>query len=234
MCDVMPTILEDSGSERESLGSAENLQDQGGSEGNIALAAGACAPDYAAGSSTPDYTADAGTPDYAADACAKGHLDAPDSGGASGGGLRGEHRGETRDRGEIRGEDGTGDDEEGEQSIGTDAGMSSNLEQLMVSMLDERDRLMETLRDTQEKMQFLQQKFTELEKDRDLLQKQMECTTPQVLSHSTILHFSFLFLIFFSFSRYFLFSFLFSHPLFPPYLTFYFLSSFVDFLVFHS
>lgn len=55
-----------------------------------------------------------------------------------------------------------------------------NLEQLMLSMLEERDRLLETLRDTQEKLSLLEHRLSDAEKERDLLQKQFEAGVPQV------------------------------------------------------
>ena len=55
-----------------------------------------------------------------------------------------------------------------------------NLEQLRLSMLEERDRLLETLRDTQDKHTLLQHRLTDAEKERDLLQKQFETSVPQV------------------------------------------------------
>lgn len=60
------------------------------------------------------------------------------------------------------------------------SGDESNFEQLMVNMLDERDKLMETLRETQETLGATQAKLQEVEKDRNNLQKQMSATTPQV------------------------------------------------------
>ena len=60
------------------------------------------------------------------------------------------------------------------------SGDESNFEQLMVNMLDERDKLMETLRETQEALAGTQVKLQEVEKDRNNLQKQMSATTPQV------------------------------------------------------
>ena len=57
--------------------------------------------------------------------------------------------------------------------IGHDGSMEdNNFEQLMVNMLDERDKLMETLREAQENLAFNRSKLkeTELEKDA-LLQK---------------------------------------------------------------
>ena len=60
------------------------------------------------------------------------------------------------------------------------SGDDSNFEQLMVNMLDERDKLMETLRETRENLQELHGKLQECVRDRDNLQKQMSATHPQV------------------------------------------------------
>lgn len=55
----------------------------------------------------------------------------------------------------------------------------ANFEQLMVNMLDERDKLMETLRETQDSLTLTQQKLADVEKERDTLQGQFQTTTPQ-------------------------------------------------------
>jgi len=60
------------------------------------------------------------------------------------------------------------------------SGDESNFEQLMVNMLDERDRLMETLRESQETLAVTQAKLQEAERDRDAFQKQLSATQPQV------------------------------------------------------
>lgn len=60
------------------------------------------------------------------------------------------------------------------------SGDESNFEQLMVNMLDERDKLMETLRETQEALAATQAKLQEVDKDRNNMQKQLAATTPQV------------------------------------------------------
>lgn len=60
------------------------------------------------------------------------------------------------------------------------SGDESNFEQLMVNMLDERDKLMETLRETQESMAMTQAKLQETEHERDAFQKQLMATQPQV------------------------------------------------------
>ena len=60
------------------------------------------------------------------------------------------------------------------------SGDDANFEQLMVNMLDERDKLMETLRESQEKYAVTQAKVHELERERDALQNQLQSTAPKV------------------------------------------------------
>jgi hypothetical protein len=60
------------------------------------------------------------------------------------------------------------------------AGDSENFESLMVNMLDERDKLMETLRETQDQVTDLKNKLAEVEKERDSLQRQLNANMPQV------------------------------------------------------
>ncbi|XP_070551527.1 liprin-alpha-1-like isoform X5 [Ptychodera flava] len=55
----------------------------------------------------------------------------------------------------------------------------SNFEQLMVNMLDERDKLMETLRETQETLLETQDRMCMAERERDSLQKQIASNLPQ-------------------------------------------------------
>ena len=74
-------------------------------------------------------------------------------------------------------EDGSNDRES--QGSGDD----SNFEQLMVNMLDERDKLMESLRDAQDQLTLSQSKINEVEKERDALMKQVLQTQPQVSLH---------------------------------------------------
>ncbi len=62
----------------------------------------------------------------------------------------------------------------------TYSGDDANFEQLMVNMLDERDKLMETLRETQESLGMSNAKMQELERERDALMKQLQANTPQV------------------------------------------------------
>uniref|UniRef100_UPI00398F7C8E liprin-alpha-4 n=1 Tax=Pristiophorus japonicus TaxID=55135 RepID=UPI00398F7C8E len=55
----------------------------------------------------------------------------------------------------------------------------ANFEQLMVNMLDERDKLMETLRETQETLSLTQDRMQEVAHERDLLQRQLNSALPQ-------------------------------------------------------
>ncbi|XP_010191166.1 PREDICTED: liprin-alpha-1 [Mesitornis unicolor] len=55
----------------------------------------------------------------------------------------------------------------------------SHFEQLMVSMLEERDRLLETLRETQETLALTQGKLHEVGHERDSLQRQLNTALPQ-------------------------------------------------------
>lgn len=50
----------------------------------------------------------------------------------------------------------------------------------MVNMLDERDKLMETLRENQDQLTELRAKMQEVEKERDSLQRQLNANLPQV------------------------------------------------------
>uniref|UniRef100_A0A8C9SSH1 PTPRF interacting protein alpha 4 n=1 Tax=Scleropages formosus TaxID=113540 RepID=A0A8C9SSH1_SCLFO len=56
----------------------------------------------------------------------------------------------------------------------------SNFEQLMVNMLDERDKLLESLRETQETLVQSQAKLQDALHERDLLQRQINSALPQV------------------------------------------------------
>ncbi|XP_058518675.1 liprin-alpha-1 [Ochotona princeps] len=55
----------------------------------------------------------------------------------------------------------------------------SHFEQLMVSMLEERDRLLDTLRETQETLALTQGKLNEVGHERDSLQRQLSTALPQ-------------------------------------------------------
>ena len=63
---------------------------------------------------------------------------------------------------------------------GGSAGDEANFEQLMVNMLDERDKLMESLRETQNELSENKTKLAEVEKERDSLQRQLASHMPQV------------------------------------------------------
>ncbi|XP_035243931.1 liprin-alpha-4 isoform X8 [Anguilla anguilla] len=55
----------------------------------------------------------------------------------------------------------------------------SNFEQLMVNMLDERDKLLESLRETQETLIQSQTKLQDAQHERDILQRQINSALPQ-------------------------------------------------------
>ncbi|MCI4388693.1 hypothetical protein PGIGA_G00088940 [Pangasianodon gigas] len=65
----------------------------------------------------------------------------------------------------------------GSQSSSSDP--DSHFEQLMVNMLDERDRLLDTLRETQESLALAQQHLQDVMYDRDSLQRQLSSALPQ-------------------------------------------------------
>ncbi|KAL1131997.1 hypothetical protein AAG570_011607 [Ranatra chinensis] len=60
------------------------------------------------------------------------------------------------------------------------SGEDPNFEHLMVSMLDERDKLVDSLRETQERLSETEAKLAEVEKERDSLQRQISANLPQV------------------------------------------------------
>ncbi|XP_045485438.1 liprin-alpha-1 isoform X3 [Pieris rapae] len=59
------------------------------------------------------------------------------------------------------------------------SGEDANFEQLMVSMLDERDKLVESLRETQERLGDTELRLKEVEKERDSLHRQISANLPQ-------------------------------------------------------
>ncbi|TKS70520.1 Liprin-alpha-1 LAR-interacting protein 1 [Collichthys lucidus] len=59
-----------------------------------------------------------------------------------------------------------------------------HFESLMVSMLEERDRLLDTLRETQENLGLTQGKLHEVSHERDSLQRQLNTALPQAASRS--------------------------------------------------
>ncbi|XP_074660796.1 liprin-alpha-1-like [Tubulanus polymorphus] len=65
------------------------------------------------------------------------------------------------------------------------SGDDANFEQLMVNMLDERDKLMETLRETQEQLAYQTTRADDAEKERDAVQNQLRATTPQEFASIT-------------------------------------------------
>ncbi|KAK3548970.1 hypothetical protein QTP70_022644, partial [Hemibagrus guttatus] len=62
-----------------------------------------------------------------------------------------------------------------------------HFESLMVSMLEERDRLLDTLRETQENLGLTQGKLHEVSHERDALQRQLNSALPQVSGYHTVL-----------------------------------------------
>lgn len=70
----------------------------------------------------------------------------------------------------------------GSQSSASDP--DSHFEQLMVNMLDERDRLLDTLRETQESLGLAQQHLQDVIYDRDALQRQLSSALPQVCQNT--------------------------------------------------
>ncbi|KAM3179376.1 hypothetical protein ACTXT7_000680 [Hymenolepis weldensis] len=58
------------------------------------------------------------------------------------------------------------------------SGESGNVEDMLLSMLDERDRLMVGLKEAHEELQATQLRLRDLEKERDTLQTQLSGTIP--------------------------------------------------------
>lgn len=56
----------------------------------------------------------------------------------------------------------------------------TNFEQLMVNMLDERDKLMETLRETQDSLALTRAKLSECQKEKDSLMNHLESVLSDV------------------------------------------------------
>ncbi|UJR08731.1 hypothetical protein I4U23_012988 [Adineta vaga] len=77
------------------------------------------------------------------------------------------------------------DHDDMETEIGDEA--EANIEQLMVSMLEERDKLQEKLRDSEENLRNSQQKLTQIEKERDGLLHEFSSNSPQLLIDSSYL-----------------------------------------------
>lgn len=79
-------------------------------------------------------------------------------------------------------EDNSGNNGYTHENTGSDHGeeAEANIEQLMVSMLEERDKLQEKLRETEENFLNSQQKLFEMEKERDIFHNQLSLNAPQV------------------------------------------------------
>lgn len=60
------------------------------------------------------------------------------------------------------------------------SGDEANYEHLVVKMLEERDKLMDTLSQVQETLALTKHKLQDAERERDVLQKQMQSSTPPV------------------------------------------------------
>ena len=69
--------------------------------------------------------------------------------------------------------------------LGAAVGDEANFEQLMVNMLDERDKLMESLREAQDELNEQKHKLTDVEKERDSLQRQLASHMPQEFTSLT-------------------------------------------------
>ena len=67
-----------------------------------------------------------------------------------------------------------------EMSPSPDGGDNSKLEHLMMSMLEERDRLMEKLRESQERYSEATRRLAEVEGDNEVLMRQLQVFMPEV------------------------------------------------------
>ena len=67
----------------------------------------------------------------------------------------------------------------------------NNFEQLMVNMLDERDKLMETLRETQENLTYTRSKLKDTEMEKDALLQKFEILLNEVGTSYCIINVSY-------------------------------------------
>ncbi|XP_011497106.1 PREDICTED: liprin-alpha-1 isoform X2 [Ceratosolen solmsi marchali] len=65
------------------------------------------------------------------------------------------------------------------------SGKETNLEELMVSVLDERDKLMDSLRESQERLEETESRLQDLEKERDVINRQFDTNIPKECSQLT-------------------------------------------------
>uniref|UniRef100_A0A1B6E9A2 SAM domain-containing protein n=1 Tax=Clastoptera arizonana TaxID=38151 RepID=A0A1B6E9A2_9HEMI len=65
------------------------------------------------------------------------------------------------------------------------SGEDANFEQLMVTLLDERDKLVDNLNETQQRLGETEAKLADVEKERDSLQRQISANLPQELAALT-------------------------------------------------
>ena len=72
----------------------------------------------------------------------------------------------------------------------------NNFEQLMVNMLDERDKLMETLRETQENLTYSRSKLKDTEMEKDALLQKFEILLNEVGTYYAKLNRSYLLTVF--------------------------------------
>lgn len=59
----------------------------------------------------------------------------------------------------------------------------ANVEDMLLNMLDERDNLMEKLRKSHEALECTKEQLTELQKEKDILEDQINSSLPQVINY---------------------------------------------------